>query len=74
MTQPRFNPQDITPVFDRHLCGLGLSFSAIAIGGAALSIIGIVAADWVSPLDANPHWPAHVATNVLALRRRLGRA
>lgn len=177
MTSPLFNPQDIIPAFDRYLGDLGLTFSAIAIGGAALSVLGIItrhtrdldlleaeipaairkaavdfarqhqlAEDWlntgpaslakdlpvgwrgrtqplfdgeslklttlaridlirvklwamcdrmrdvddlvalapsdeelttaaacVTPLDANPQWPAHVATNVAALRGRLGR-
>ncbi len=177
MPSALFNPQDIIPAFDRYLGSVGLTFSAIAIGGAALSVLGVItrhtrdldlleaeiphairkaavefairhelaedwlntgpaslakdlpaswrartqplfdgknlklstlaridlirtklwamcdrmrdvddlvalapsdaelatAAAWVAPLDANPDWPAHVETNVAALRGRLGR-
>jgi hypothetical protein len=172
-----FSPQDIVPAFDRHLGRKKLTFSAVAIGGAALSILGVItrhtrdldlleaeipeairkaavefaklnhladdwlnvgpaklskhlphgwrkqtqllfegtnlklatlarldliriklwamcdrmrdiddlvalapseeelamATEWVTPLDAHTNWPEHVATNVAALRRRLGR-
>lgn len=177
MTTGLFNPQDIIPAFDRFLGGRGLNFTAVAIGGAALSVLGVVsrytrdldilepdvpepirkaaidfatkqklaedwlnsgpaslvkdlplgwrvrtqvlydgahlklttlaridlvgvklwamcdrmrdvddlvalaptddelatAAAWVTPLDANPNWCEHVAANVAALKRRLGR-
>ncbi len=177
MSPGLFTPQDIIPAFDRFLGGRGLHFSAIAIGGAALAVLGVISrftrdldildpaipdairkaaidfakkqrlaedwlntgpaslmkdlppgwrartqvlydgtnlklstlaridligvklwamcdrmrdvddlvalapsdaelattAAWVTPLDANPSWPAHVAANVVALKRRLGR-
>jgi hypothetical protein len=37
-----FNPQEIVPAFDRYLSSHGLTFSAIAIGGAALSVLGVI--------------------------------
>jgi hypothetical protein len=42
MVKNLFNPQEIIPAFDRHLVKYGLSFEAVAIGGAALSILGII--------------------------------
>lgn len=42
MEKVLFNPQKIIPAFDEFLGGRGLTFSAIAIGGAALSILGII--------------------------------
>lgn len=37
-----FNPIEIIPLFDRYLSEQTLTFSAVAIGGAALSILGVV--------------------------------
>ena len=42
MEKVLFNPQKIIPAFDEFLGERGLTFSAIAIGGAALSILGII--------------------------------
>jgi hypothetical protein len=42
MAKPVFNPQDIIPLFDRYLSERRLAFSGVAIGGAALSVLGIV--------------------------------
>lgn len=41
--QPVFDPKVIVPLFDRYLTERGLTFSAIAIGGAALAILEIIA-------------------------------
>lgn len=37
-----FNPREIIPAFDAFLGERGLSFRAIAIGGAALAILGVI--------------------------------
>ena len=42
MKEQLFNPQVIIPAFDQFLGHKGLNFTAIAIGGAALSVLGIV--------------------------------
>lgn len=42
MEKVLFNPQEIIPAFDLFLCQRHIVFSAIAIGGAALSILGII--------------------------------
>jgi hypothetical protein len=42
MEKALFNPQQIIPAFDLFLGERDIVFSAIAIGGAALSILGIV--------------------------------
>jgi len=36
------NPKDILAAFDRHLAARGLHLEAIIVGGAALSLLGVV--------------------------------
>jgi hypothetical protein len=42
MSKPLFDPKVIIPAFDRFLESHRLSFSAIAIGGAALAVLGVI--------------------------------
>jgi len=43
MKKTLFNPREIIPAFDAFLGQRGLSFKAVAVGGAALSILGVIA-------------------------------
>lgn len=59
MQKPVFNPSEIIPLFDNYLSERQLAFSAIAIGGAALSILGVVSrstrdVDLLEPMIPEP--------------------
>jgi hypothetical protein len=50
MPKQLFDPNTIIPAFDRFLESRELSFSAIAIGGAALAILAMTASKaWILP-------------------------
>ena len=62
MPKPVFNPTEIIPLFDSYLDERKLTFAAVAIGGAALSILGVVSRSTRDIDLLEPIIPESVAT------------
>lgn len=62
-------PIEIIEKFDLFLANTGESFSAIIIGGGALSLMRIITRE---TQDMNPLWPKHVELSLQGLAKELG--
>lgn len=72
MLKPVFNPAEIIPLFDRYLSEGQLTFSAVAIGGAALSILGIVSRSTRDVDLLEPCIPEPIASAAKAFAKKHG--
>lgn len=66
-------PSDIIPLFDRHLSDRGVIFEAVAVGGTALALLGLISRETRDCDVIEPQLPGHILEASRAFAQALGR-